>query len=362
VTRIALLHPCYWPEVMRGSERYIHDLASGLTANGHRPELITSHPAKPRRAVVDGLPVTYHRRPPERWLRERRFDDYWTHVPFTYASLRRGDFDLAHAFYPTDALAAALWSRRTGRPTLFSVMGIPNPLIKIRFDAQPRAARRSDVVTVDSRAVADAFFYRWGIETRVVYPGVDLDAFQTGDERDPVPTILCPAPIEVARKRVSWLLDALPIVRRSVADARLLLIRPRDASLARELTAAGCELFDAVEQPEDLASFYRRAWVTALPSWGEAFGMVLIESLACGTPVVASDRDAFPEIVGGDRVGRLFDDTQPPGDGLARALVEALELSRAPATADACRARAGEFSVARTVDAFESIYAELLGF
>ena len=87
--------------------------------------------------------------------------------------------------------------------------------------------------------------------------------------------------------------------------------------------------------------------------------MVLIESLACGTPVVAADRDAAPEIVDDPAIGRLFDDDAP--EALAPALLEALELARDDRTAPACRAYAERFSATRTLGAFEDLYAELLG-
>jgi hypothetical protein len=43
--RIALLHPTYWPEVRRGSERLAHDLATALANRGHEVTLLTSHDA-----------------------------------------------------------------------------------------------------------------------------------------------------------------------------------------------------------------------------------------------------------------------------------------------------------------------------
>ena len=55
--RIAFLHPTYWPEVRRGSERLVHDLASGLAGRGHEVTLITSHPGRPTVNEEDGFRV-----------------------------------------------------------------------------------------------------------------------------------------------------------------------------------------------------------------------------------------------------------------------------------------------------------------
>ena len=90
-----------------------------------------------------------------------------------------------------------------------------------------------------------------------------------------------------------------------------------------------------------LSRAYATAWVTVLPSRDEAFGLVLAESLACGTPVVGSNDGGIPEIVDRPEIGRLFDGDEPAG--LARALLEVLELAGDPGTIAACRERAGEF-------------------
>jgi glycosyltransferase involved in cell wall biosynthesis len=217
----------------------------------------------------------------------------------------------------------------------------------------------SGAVVALSRHAAAAF-QRWlGVRARVIHPGVDLDAFRPGGERDERPTILCASPLDVPAKRVELLLEALPAVRRSRPDARLLLQRPGDPRLARHAVdrASGVELM--APDPALLAVAYQRAWVTALPSVGEAFGLVLAESLACGTPAVGRRAGGIAEVVDRPEVGRTFagDD---PGE-VARALLAALELAEDPATAAACRARAEEFSLQRCVTAYEALYRELLG-
>ena len=358
--RIAFLHPCYWPEVHRGGERIVHDVSRRLLDRGHHVGLITSHPSLRGVTREDGLPVLrVPRGRGEQRLRDHRFDDYWTHVPWTYAALAHGDHDLVHSFFPTDCVAAAAWARRTGRPAVLTLMGVPSPH-RIRFDATPRAAQGAATVTALSKAASAAYMYRYGFRSEVVSPPVEVDAFTPGGPRAEHPTILCPAPIEVARKRVRLLIEAFAIVRRARPDARLRLLRPKDPAVERELSSRhdGIELFDSVPEPTLLAPQYRAAWVTALPSLGEAFGLVVAESLACGTPVVATDFDAFPEIVDRPGIGRLFDGDEPAA--LATALTEALELTEDAGTAEACRTRAEDFSPQRCAARFEEIYAGAL--
>ena len=361
--RVALLNPCFWPEVRRGSERFARELADGLIARGHRPRLVTSHPGLPSRAVEDGLPITRHWRPPEGRLRRRQYEWYLTHVPFSYLSLRLGRDEVAQALFVTDAQAAARWSRRTGRPSVFSYMGIPDHAglveLRLRPELTVRAVRGCTAVTALSATAAEAF-WRWlGVEARVIHPGVDLQAFRPAGRRSEEPTVFCAADIAQPRKRVGLLVDAFRLVRRERPGARLALSRPRDEGVAARLSSQepDVELVD-VDDRGALARAYREAWVSALPSVGEAFGLVLVEALACGTPVVAANTGGMREVVDREAVGRLFDGDRP--EDLAAAILEALELARDPGTGEACRRRAEEFSIDRCVEGYLALYRELL--
>jgi glycosyltransferase involved in cell wall biosynthesis len=363
--RVALLNPCFFPEVRRGSERIIRELADELIERDHHPRLITSHPGRPSQTVEDGLPVVRHWRPFEERFSRRGWQQYLTHVPFSYASLLAGDDDIAHAFFPTDATAAVRWGARGRGPSVFSYMGLPDRPVLADRRAKLRVledvVKRSDAVIVLSEAAAEGMRRWFGIEPRVIYPGVDLGDFSPDpDARAAEPTIFCAAAPDDARKRVALLAAAFQLVRRERRDARLVLIRPRDPATIRRygLDLEGIELIDPVNSPADLAPAYRQAWITALSSYREAFGVVLIESLAAGTPVVGARSGAIPEVLADERVGLLFDGDDPRE--VARTLLDGFELARDPATAAACRERAALFSTARTADAHVELYRELL--
>ncbi len=362
--RVALLNPCFWPEVRRGSERFIADLGAGLVQRGDRPTLIASRPGRPRRGEFAGMPVKLNWRPPEPGAGYVLNQGYVSHVPLSYASLRVGAFDLAHALHPTDAQAAIRWSRQTGRPSVMSLMGMPPPgdAPRARF-GRPAITRRaiaaSSVTVALSRAAAAAV-ERWsGTVPRVISPGTDLSVFTPGGVRAAEPTVFCAAAAGDFRKRIDLVVEALAVVRRSVPTAQLVLSRPREPSVMRAIGDVPGLRWADVDDVARLRDAYAHAWVSVLASRQEAFGLVLVESLACGTPAVGTDDGAIPEILDDDAVGRLF---EPDHAGsLAARLLEGFELAAKPGTAAACRRHAERFAVARCVNAYDDLYRELLG-
>jgi len=359
---VALLNPVFWPEVRRGSERVARDLADGLLARGHRPRLITTHPSLRRTAVVeDGLEVVRCPRALDGRLRRRLYDDHLAHAPTALRELRRDPPDIAHALHATGAVAAARWRRRRGTPAVFSYMGIPHrqALVnrRMRLELTVRGLRGASAVVALSEHAARAFERQLGVEgVRVIHPGVDLGAFSPDPAaRAAQPTILCAADLAEPRKRVALLVEAFALVRQELPDARLVLSRPKREVQLPE--APGVEVRD-LDGRDALVAANREAWVAALPSIGEAFGLVLAEALACGTAVVAADREALPEVAGDPATGRLFSGEDPRA--VAGALLEALELARDPATAAACRQRAQRWGADRATQAYLDLYDELL--
>lgn len=88
-------------------------------------------------------------------------------------------------------------------------------------------------------------------------------------------------------------------------------------------------------------------------TWNEPFGLVMVESMACGTPVIAFPRGAAPELVKHNVTGFLT----PNIEGMVKAIKKIPSLSRT-----ACRVRVEKyFSVSRMVDGYEAVYKKIIG-
>jgi glycosyltransferase involved in cell wall biosynthesis len=230
--------------------------------------------------------------------------------------------------------------------------------------------RRADLVFALTQGGADAITAEYGVPCEVVPPPVDTRHFRPVSPRNTDrPTVLFPADLADPRKGGPLLFKAWNRVHAECPDAVLALCGP--VGMAGYSQDRGEKLFgqlDVVKDPraraqiefwgpgdkDGLPRWYSEASVTVLPSVEEAFGMVLVESLACGTPVVASSFDGPGEIITDPRVGatvplREWSDLNNTKlvDELAVAILTALDLARDPATVDACVTHAGQWSLDR---------------
>jgi phosphatidylinositol alpha-mannosyltransferase len=361
--RIAITHPYSWPEVRRGAERIIVETARALVGRGHEVTILTSGREGVGRSTDGGVTTVKVR---------RRFDDLERHQLWFGARvvplLLRGRYDAVHAMMPADAFAAIVTRPLARHRVLYEELGIPSaqwwrepepgrPPLKDR-PARHIVARRVDVYGCMSQHALDAYEQGWHTGRGALVPGgVDLDRFQP-TERAERPTLLFSGVLDEPRKGVSVLLDALALLADDVPDVRLWLSGPGDtAPLLAAAPPAARERTEVLDLGDPLAQAarYGAAWATVLPSLYESFGMVLVESLACGTPIVVADHSAPPELA---KPGVGF--VTVPGDpaSLADGLRAALALGRDQATRDRCRAVAGDYSWARLAEHLEALYSD----
>ncbi len=256
----------------------------------------------------------------------------------TLMSLRRqrGDFDLidAHFLYPDGAAAILLgiWLRKpvvvTARGTdVNEFPSYPVPRIWIRWVTRRAAA----LITVS--AALRAALLGLGVSPErvtVLRNGVDLELFaprgrddlrrRLGLQR----TTLLSVGHLVEGKGHDIVLETLP----RLAQAELIVIgegplgTPLRASAARLGVADRVRWIGNLSQRE-LAEFYEAADVTVLVSKREGMPNVLLESLACGTPVIATAVGGNAEIVNAPEAGILMQDRTP--EALCQAYAQLME-------------------------------------
>ena len=274
-------------------------------------------------------------------------------------------FDLLHfhePFVPFLSLVTLGQSRSVNIATFHAYAGW-SPAYEFGKRMLGGYARRLDgriAVSAAARHFIDRYFPG---DYKVIPNGVDLRRFQGvepfGRYRDGVHNILFVGRFE-ERKGVMQLLKAYRVLRKRGVNARLLVIGggPGEREVRRYLATrrlGGVELLGRVSD-EDKARYFATADVYVSPATGrESFGIVLLEAMAAGCPVVCSDIHGYRSVVRRDQQAILV----PPRD--RDALVDALErVLGDPALRarmrEACLERAPQFSWENVTAKVEEYY------
>ncbi|HXG40295.1 MAG TPA: glycosyltransferase family 4 protein [Candidatus Limnocylindrales bacterium] len=327
------------PERYGGTERVVHELVLELLRRGHDvTTFATGDSDVPGRLVVTApraLRPSGYEGDPGPWFVQTQLE----------VLARAGDFDVVHSHLEWTSL---LLARSTSVPVVSTFHGRLDFDYAIRLLADPPPG----LVAV-SRSQASA---HPDVPFVVVPNGLTLrDApfeRRRGDD-------LCFVGRVAPEKGV---VEAIEVARRSgrrlVIAAKIGTTGPEreyaEAVFRPALAAAGSlvEFIGEVDRTTRDA-IVARSWASLMPgSWPEPFGLVAIESLACGTPVVARRVGALPEIVREGIDGFFGDDVQH----LAFLLDRVRELDRLAIRQSVLE----RFSAARMTDRYEALYGELL--
>ena len=130
------------------------------------------------------------------------------------------------------------------------------------------------------------------------------------------------------------------------------------AFLAGQPDLAARVVFTGYVPDDELVALYSGAWAFVSPSLAEGFGLPALEAMACGLPVLASDRGSLPEVVG--EAGCFFDPDSPAA--IAEATARLLrDPARREVLARAARRRAAAFSWERAAGEAEVCFRRALG-
>ncbi len=289
--------------------------------------------------------------------------------------LAGGRFDVVHChgmFWPEISYWAIRHSRSVNLVTFltagFRIHTEGAGLFRLLF--RNHLARIHGRIAISQRARQAAEPYAPG-EFRIIPCGIDLGRFKptpnpgTPEPRNPAtPTVLFLGRLD-ARKGLDVLLRALPAVLKSVRGARLMVVGrgpmdKRARQTAGDLGISGSVEFLGPAPPDELPYLYAECDVYCAPGLGgETLGIVLLEAMASGAPVVASRIPGYDETVRDGVDGILV----PPGEpeALASALVGILtdEPRRKTLTA-AGLARAREYAWPKVAQETLDYYRELL--
>ena len=325
---------------------------------------------QPREEIRYGLHVDHPRYPqlPKIGMSVAPLALFSAVLPVLRRQLREGqDFDLidAHYFYP-DGVAAVLLGRALGRPVVVTARG--SDLNVIAKYAVPRrwlswSARQADGLVAVSTGLKRRLVALGIVEgrVRVLRNGVDLAFFQPADHSAARralgmtrPTLLAVGNL-VGLKRHRMMIEALV----GLPTVDLVIVGDGPERTAIEALARARRVADRVRLlghlPQDrLSDVYSAADLLLLVSTHEGWPNVLLESMACGTPVIVSGIDGIADIVAAPEAGRIVQEPTP--DRLAMATREF--LAALPARA-ATRAYAERFGWQSTTEGQIALFREI---
>jgi phosphatidylinositol alpha-mannosyltransferase len=328
--RIGLVCPYQW-DVPGGVQYHVRDLAQTLRGMGHHVEVLT--PAEREESLTDEwitfagrtVPIPYNGSMASvqfgpvsaarvrRWLRDGRFDVVHVHEPappsvgLLVCMIAKGPIVATFHAATTRSKWLAAWGPVV-RPWLERITG--------RI-AVSDFARRVQVEHLGG----DAVIIPNGVHVAPFAEGPPLPGYARGVDG---PTIGFLGRFDEPRKGLPVLLDAMRTVVRRYPGARLLIAGRGDAAEVQELIGedlrAHVALLGEISEA-DKAAFLRSVDIYCAPNLlGESFGVILIEALAAGAPIVASDLDAFARVLEDGEAGVLV--RRGDAGALATALCE----------------------------------------
>ncbi|OLP02558.1 alpha-(1-2)-phosphatidylinositol mannosyltransferase [Mycolicibacterium porcinum] len=327
--RIGMVCP-YSFDVPGGVQSHVLQLAEVMRAGGHYVSVLapsSPHVKLPDYVVSGGkaVPIPYNgsvarlrfgpatHRKVKKWIAEGEFDVLHLHEP-NAPSLSMLALQAAEG-----PIVATFHTSTTKSLTLSVFQGILRPYHEkiVGRIAVSDLARRWQMEALGSDAVE-------------IPNGVDVPSFANAPRLEGYPrpgrSVLFLGRFDEPRKGMPVLLGALPKLARRFPDIEILIVGRGDEDALREEAGelAGHLRFLGQVDDNGKAAAMRSADVYCAPNLGgESFGIVLVEAMAAGTAVVASELDAFNRVLDQGQAGRLV----PVGDAdaLADALIEVLE-------------------------------------
>ncbi len=379
-----------YPPAPGGAETHAHRIASELVRRGHEVDVYTSdiyreHPFERLDGpypLVDGVHV--HRK------RAYMCGEvvHYPIMPGQLEALRReADIVHCHSFGYFHTNLMALRRRLRPDPLVFTphfhpaetMQGGPvRQMLRRVYDAEVAAWTfdQADRVIANSRAELDSMAHhiRDLDKVTVIPNGIDPEKFRElpdGQAFLDARGISGPMLLYVGRlaqnKRLELVIDVMPELLKEHPRLSLAIVGPDDGAgaawraRAREVGVEASVRFEGFLPERDVLAAYAAADLFVLPSEWEAFGLVLLDAMACGTLCLVSDRGGPQEVVEDGRTGLVLPYGDRPAwrDAMLRLLRD--DARRREMGRVAREHVLADCTWSRTVDRVEALYREALG-
>ncbi|MEU6329929.1 glycosyltransferase family 4 protein [Streptomyces sp. NPDC047049] len=325
--KIGIVCPYAW-DVPGGVQFHIRDLADHLIRLGHEVSVLApadDETPLPPYVVSAGraVPVPYNGS-------VARLNFGFLSAARVRRWLQHGAFDVIHIHEPASPSLGLLACWAAQGP-IVATFHTSNPRSRAMIAAYP--ILQPALEKISARIAVSEYARRTLVEhlggDAVVIPnGVDVGFFGSAEAKAEWQgrTIGFIGRIDEPRKGLPVLMKALPAILAEVPDARLLVAGRGDEEEA--VAALPAEMRSRVEflgmvSDEDKARLLRSVDLYVAPNTGgESFGIILVEAMSAGAPVLASDLDAFAQVLDQGEAGELF--TNEDAEALAAAAVRLL--------------------------------------
>jgi glycosyltransferase involved in cell wall biosynthesis len=191
-----------------------------------------------------------------------------------------------------------------------------------------------DEHVVVSNYIKNYFLTKYNVDSTVIYNGINVDKFVHHDEqvrqnircelgiRDQENAVLFVGSFN-RYKNILTLIDSMPQILKQYPNTKFILIGSGDLYNQALSKIQGYEIERQViliKNVPNIADYYCASDIFVLPSINEMFGIVLLEAMASGLPIVASNGGAIPEVI--ENAGVLFNPDS--SDELASAIIKVI--------------------------------------
>jgi glycosyltransferase involved in cell wall biosynthesis len=336
IAQITSIYVSVPPKTYGGTERIVYHLCQQLNRRGHHVELFASGDSQLDCTLHSVLPMASQDDPRSTFYLEKEFEARNTYNLYRQA----GRFDVIHAHWPT---LAPYFSMFTRTPTLMTYAYIQKGLHEYYRKYFPRCLPVC-VSHAQKRMLGDA-------SLPVVYNAVDLDEIDFNGKPEDFFIIVgrmtpekgIAEAIRVAKKSGAKLLIVGHVTTHLPWSAEYFLkeVKPH-------IDGDSISYIERLSYRETVRLMGKAKGFLFPLQWDEPFGLVVIEAMAAGTPVIAYARGSMPELIKNGEVGYLVESEE-----------EMVEMSRQTERLDRARCRAWvqeRFSLEQMVDGYERLY------